>query len=156
MPTPSRNTFIAGLTEATVDLLRRQWRALNGGAAGGPVTAQVDPETLCLASLAFEGTEPRLWVAMTDCMHEGARLLSIQRLKNLLQHFPDVRDRVPRLAAAILHAAKDARWHSLVDKDAELLKQARLPEKRGRRGPALADPPALLLRLRFFWASKPG
>lgn len=142
----------ASLLEATLDVLWRQWRAIGGAAAGGPVTTQVDPEALCIASLVLEQHEPRLWITMVDWLRLGAPLVSVQRLKNLAAQFPDGRGLLERLALTAVEEAKDARWRSLLAGAKRGGKQPRLPAKRRSAGPALQAAPALVLRLRAAFA----
>jgi hypothetical protein len=135
------------LADATVDLLWRQWRALGAAAAGAPVHTQVDPEVLCLGSLAFEDQEPRLWIAMADWLRLGARLMSVQRLKNLSGQIAGARHGLPRLAVTVMRDARDARWRSLVEPRTRALKPP-APVKPRTAGPTLQAPPALVLRFR--------
>ncbi len=135
------------LLEATLDAVWRQWRAIGGPAAGGPVRTQVDPEALCLASLALESKEPRLWVAMSDWLRLGASLVSVQRLKNLRGQFPDAQRGVSRLASVALEEAKDARWRSLLSRSVRGAKPRERVRHRSAE-PALTAAPALVLRLR--------
>jgi hypothetical protein len=135
------------LLDAVTDVAWRQWRAIGGAAAGGPARTQVDPEVLCLVSLTLESSEPRLWVAMTDWLRLGASLVSVQRLRNLSQQFPEAPRQLPRLAAAVVEQARDGRWRALMAKRA----RDRTVEQRVRQrsaGPALTLGPALMLRLR--------
>lgn len=142
-----------GLLEATLDVLWRQWRAIGGAAAGGAATTQVDPETLCLASLVLQPHEPRLWTTMIDWLRLGAALVSVQRLKNLADEFPGSRDLLPRLAATVLEEGKDARFRALLTRLAGARAERRTrigshPPKQRSGGPALQASAALLLRLR--------
>jgi hypothetical protein len=136
------------LFEATLDLLWRQWRSIGGAAAGEPVSKQVDPEALCLASLFFRDHEPRLWTAMADWIRFGASLLSVQRLKNLATQFPDMSDQVKALGLVAWHEGKDARWKSLVGARGQSRGAYRTSSKQRSAGPALSAPPAFVLRLR--------
>jgi hypothetical protein len=138
----------ASLLEATLDLLWRQWRAIGGAAAGGPVATQVDPEALCISSLVLEEHEPRLWITMVDWLRLGAPVMSVQRLKNLAAQFPDGRALLERLALTAVAEAKDARWRSLLGEAKRGRKEPRLSAKRRSAGPALQAAPALVLRLR--------
>lgn len=143
----------ASLREATLDVLWRQWRAIGGAAAGGTATTQVDPETLCIASLVLQQHEPRLWTTMIDWLRLGAPLVSIQRLKNLADEFPGSREWLSRLAATVLKEGSDVRFRAL------LVRLARARAERGTRagarppkqrsaGPALEASAALMLRFR--------
>lgn len=134
------------LAEAAVDVLWRQWRAIGGAASGSPVTKQVDPEMLCLASLALAADEPRLAVVLEDWLRLGARYLSTQRAKNLAANMPDGERLASRLARIALTAAGDPRWKSFLSKGAVATREEPLRQRSG--GPDLLAPPALTLRLR--------
>ncbi len=136
------------LFEATLDLLWRQWRSIGGAAAGEPVRKQVDPEVLCLASLFYRDHEPRLWTAVTDWIRFGAPLLSVQRLKNLAPQFPNISDQLKALGLVAWREGKDARWKSLVGVRRSVSGADRTSAKQRSAGPALAAPPALVLRMR--------
>lgn len=138
--------MVSNLFEATLDLLWRQWRAIGAAATGRPVTKQVDPEALCLASLLFRDHEPRLWIAMTDWLRFGAPLLSVQRLKNLASQFPNASDGVRALAVVAWQEAKDARWKPLATSRRGAAN--RTSPKQRTAGPVLDGGPALVLRLR--------
>ena len=137
------------LRDATVDLLWRQWRAIGGAAAGGPVQSQVDLEVLCLGSLALDAYEPRLWITMADWIREGSALVSVQRMKNLVDEFPSAGARLPDLVHVAVNEARDARWRALTDrKPSRAAGASRLPVRRRTAGPAIQSGPALSLRMR--------
>jgi hypothetical protein len=142
----SGRLVLASLFESTLDLLWRQWRAIGAAATGQPVTRQVDPEALCLASLVFQDREPRLWIVMSDWIRLAAPLVSVQRLKNLAVQFPDVGKGVAALGRVAWQEGRDARWKRLAASPQRLA--PRTSPKQRSAGPALAAPPALPLRLR--------
>jgi len=140
---------IAGLREATAQAAWTQWSAIFTVAASRR-TAQsiVDPEALLLVSLALRDHEPRLWSAAVMWAQFGARLLSVQRAKNLARLFPaEVAQRLGEFAALAMRDGGDQRWRSLVG-------SARTNGPRGGKGrvkegtPVLVGGPALMLRLR--------
>jgi hypothetical protein len=147
MSAPAEVLVSDNLFEATVDVLWRQWRAIGGAATGQPVSRQVDPEVLCLASLFFRDHEPRLWIAMTDWIRFGAPLLSVQRFKNIAKQFPDMKDGVKALALVAWQEGKDARWKPVAGASRRSSRTRTSPKQRSA-GPALSAPAALLLRLR--------
>ncbi len=140
---------IAGLREATAQAAWTQWSAIFTVAASGrPAQSIVDPEALLLVSLALRDHEPRLWSAAVMWAQFGARLLSVQRAKNLARLFPaEVAKRLGEFAALAMRDGGDQRWRSLVG-------SARTNGSRGGRArvkegtPVLAGGPALMLRLR--------
>lgn len=138
--------------EAAIDALWRQWRVIGAPAAGGVAKRQVDPETLCLASLALEPEEPRLWDTMADWIRVGASLIGVQRLKNLAPEFANAEPALARLARVAVGVAKDSRWRTLLG--APSLQDGRVarPRRPMSGGPALTAPPALVLRLRAAFA----
>jgi hypothetical protein len=136
------------LLESTTDLLWRQWRAIGGAAAGGQVKKQVDLEVLCLASLALEEHEPRLWTTLTDWVLLGSSLVSVQRVKNLASSFPRGAEQTARLARFAVTEAKDARWTSLLSPKKADRAHSPISSRRRSAGPALLTGPALTLRMR--------
>lgn len=136
------------LLEATIDLLWRQWRAIGGGAATNqPVTKQVDPEVLCLVSLALQDQEARLGTVLADWLRVGASLLSVQRAKNLATQFPHGSEHLRSLAQAALREAMDARWSSVLEQRPRF-SRSKLGSKQRSGGVALVEPAALVLRFR--------
>lgn len=140
------SVLIDKLAEAAVEVLWRQWRAIGGAASGSPVSKQVDPEMLCLGSLAFADEEPRLAVVLEDWLRLGARHLSTQRARNLATNIPDGERLASRLARTALAAAGDSRWKSLLSRGAIASREEPLRRRSG--GPDLLAPPALTLRFR--------
>lgn len=140
------------------------------------VRGLVDPEALVLLSLALIDSEKRFADVLHDWTARNSELLSVQRIKNLADGYPssvqnDIRVRLAWFARVALTAGKDLRWRSLANgTDADLRGPARsqiesmdaylrgarvstgsatsaIPKSRAVRA-RLADPPALLLRLR--------
>lgn len=141
---------IAELREATAQAAWTQWSAIFTVAASRrPARAIVDPEALLLTSLALRDHEPRLWSAAAMWAQFGARLLSVQRAKNLARLFPPmVRERLGEFARLAIQDGGDQRWRSLVG-------SARSAGPRRGRGRAKEGAPrvsggaALMLRLRL-------
>lgn len=139
---------IAALREATAEAAWTQWGAIFTLAASRrPARSIVDPESLLLVSLALRDHEPRLWSAAVMWAQFGARLLSVQRTKNLVPRFPAaVRERLAEFAQLAMSDGGDQRWRSLASPAAR-------PQKgngRVRAGaPRLEGGAALMLRLRL-------
>lgn len=141
---------IAELREAAAQAAWIQWSAIFTVAASRhPARSIVDPEALLLTSLALRDHEPRLWSAVVMWAHFGARLLSVQRAKNLARLFPAmVRDRLGEFARLAIQDGGDQRWRSLVG-------AARSMGPRDGRGrakegtPLVSGSAALMLRLRL-------
>src|SRR6266511_2110472 len=137
---------IAGLREATAQAAWTQWSAIFTVAARGrPARSIVDPEALLLVSLALCDHEPRLWSAAVMWAQFGARLLSVQRAKNLVRLFPaEVAKRLGEFAALAMRDGGDQRWRSLVG-----TMRPHKPKGREREGsPRVEGGAALMLRLR--------
>lgn len=124
------------LREATLQIVWRQWRAIGATAAtsGQPLQTVVDPEALVLISLAFLPEERRLEDLLGDWISLNADLVSIQRMKNLLDGYPEhLRGRLGNaLSAFAEHArteAKDARWKSLAEAEWPLVPRPVLREQ---------------------------
>ena len=89
-----------------------QWSALGTMASSTErATSIVDPEALLLVSLALRGHEPRLWDVLDQWAKTGVRLLSVQRVKNLVTGYPpETRDALSEFVALIGQHGRDARW----------------------------------------------
>lgn len=116
------------LRRATLEVAWRQWRAFGAGTAvranvsgardgARDLQTLIDPEALVLVSLGLVHEERRLADLLHDWAERNAELLSIQRVKNLLEHYPaSVRSTlVGPLAwfATVACDAKDLRWRSV-------------------------------------------
>ncbi len=139
--------MVHSVVDAAVDALWAQWRVVSPIAAwrGREAQALIDPEALLLGSLALVGRErrfhdlARLW-ALT-----GARLLSVQRTKNLLRdHPPRVSERLAAFAQTAYEGG-DLRWRPLAGRASSL----RARDKGLTAGPVSREPAALALRLRL-------
>lgn len=146
MSRPTLARTAAVLSEALVHAAWSQWAGVERWPGGTPARSIVDPEALVLGSLWYDQHEPRLWRVLRIWAQEGARWLSVQRIKNLAADYPDrVQHRLGAFAWECLHAGKDARWRALARKPSEVVRE------RGRElepSPQFKSPAALLLRLR--------
>ena len=139
---------IAQLREAAAQAAWVQWSAIFTVASSRrEARSIVDPEALLLVSLALRDHEPRLWSAAVVWAQFGARLLSVQRAKNLVALFPSaVRERLGEFARLAMHDGGDGRWRSLLGKAA----QPRPVRGRSREAaPRTEGGAALMLRLRL-------
>ena len=139
---------IARLREATAEAAWAQWSAIFTVAASRrPARAIVDPEALLLISLLLRDHEPRLWSAVVLWAQVGARLLSVQRAKNLAARFPAaVRERLAQFATLAVTDGGDQRWRSLAGRGAP----PQRPSGRAREGALRVEgSAALMLRLRL-------
>jgi hypothetical protein len=134
--------------EAALRLAWSQWSVL-GGQVGGRFTepsAVVDPEALVLFSCALRDDEPRLWDLVGGFLREGSSLLSVQRTRNLAATFPErVRAVLPEVAAIAVADGKDPRWRPLAGPKPRAYRTGKVY----RPARSVADPPALILRLRL-------
>jgi hypothetical protein len=129
------------------ELAWRQWAALGRVAVSShEAKAIVDPEALLLLSLALADGEARMARLLPWWAKVGARLLSVQRAKNLVSEYP------PALSAALGKFARSAveqggdhRWRSLGGRTAIGVPR---PKDVGV-SPIVATPPSLVLRLRL-------
>jgi len=139
---------IAAVREAAARAAWAQWGAIFTSAAGRrPARAIVDPEALLLGSLALSGHEPRLWRVARLWARYGARLLSVQRAKNIARRFPSsVGEQLREFAQLAVADGGDIRWRSLAG-DSTKAKPASRPEPQASR--VLEGGPALMLRLRL-------
>jgi hypothetical protein len=133
------------LRQAVMGVVWRQWRALGWTGSARAAAAQVDPEALLLVSLGLVDRERALADVLNWWAVAGARLMSLQRTKNLVDMYAEpVRFRLREFAA---HARDggDFRWRSLAG-------GARGTRPSGPEGgePAVPQAPAALaLRLRL-------
>jgi hypothetical protein len=142
------------LTESTLDVLWKQWSAVDAMAAGkGHAQAIVDPEALLLMSLTLWDEERRLADLVQSWAKLNSGILSVQRAKNLVPGYPDrTKQLFSWFAGIALTEGKDSRWRSaLADSLAE--PGIRMPKPRRNKERAirvrLEVPAALLLRLRL-------
>ncbi len=135
--------------EAASTVAWRQWATL-GSMAGSetPARSMIDPEALVLVSLSLSTNERRFWDVLTEWSILGARLLSVQRVKNLAGSYPgSVLDLVREYALFVHSHAGDARWRSVYS--GHRLDRAR-PRRKHWRGQLLIEAdPTLMLRLRL-------
>ncbi len=138
---------ITAVREAAARAAWTQWGAIFTFAASRrPATAIVDAEALVLGSFALSGHEPRLWRVARSWARFAARLLSVQRAKNLARRFPtSVNDRLGEFAQiAVMHGG-DQRWRSIARDSPPTKSDRREPEAT----PVLEGGPPLMLRLRL-------
>ena len=133
--------------ECAVEIAWAQWGALSG-IPNRPLRVQsmVDPEALLLASLYLGEHEPRLYRLTAWWAARGARLLSVQRTRNLCAHYPKpVSALLSEFAVMAVEDGGDLRWRSIAGKSRR--KPAR--KKDLSATPTLVERPALLLRVRM-------
>lgn len=111
-------SLAAGLIDATVELIWRQWGTLGGSVSAadrvsGHAHAMIDPEALLLGSLCLAERERRLDDVAASWVKTNSTLLSVQRLKNLLHAFPPGTAARLSDAADVAITAKDVRWASI-------------------------------------------
>jgi hypothetical protein len=136
------------LQESAKKVLWQQWQAV-GAMVSSPRKAKaiVDPEALVLLSLALRDYERRLWDILAWWAAMGSTLVSVQRIRNLAQKFPEpVQDRLSEFARLAFETGGDFRWKSLAG--SSLGPKVRAQKKR-QTEPELIEPPALILRLRL-------
>src|SRR5689334_23188345 len=103
----------------------------------------IDPEALILGSLGLGQYELRLLNTVSWWAHTGSTLLSVQRMKNLADSYPDVIAEPLAAFARTAFEQGDHRWRKLAGPKAGL---------RSRKNdltatPRLSGDPALWLRL---------
>lgn len=157
---PLLQTLAHELREVTLALVWRQWRAL-GAAAATRAHAQtlIDPEALVLMSLVLLPDEPRLADVLHDWAVYNSDLLSVQRMNNLADDYPDTVEapraiRVGGFARVALEVGKDLRWRTLAQDESSAIAGG-LPAGRTKTNKIRAirvrftEPAALVLRLRI-------
>lgn len=134
--------------QAILDVLWVQWSGL-GASVTAPWTARsvIDPEALLMLSLILRQHERRLWDVVVSFARSGSKLLSVQRMKNLLGRFPEpARGLVSEFAQLARSEGNDFRWKTLEDE------QEPLPARKRdlwQAYPAHWNPAALMPRLRL-------
>jgi len=117
MPAPGSADLANELREAIATYLWKQWRAVGAMSSEPPARIIVDPEALILMSLWMVTREQRLSDLLWSWIEVNSSLVSIRRLGNLAERFPD---RVQRLLGALadgrIQEKKDGRWKSLRSK----------------------------------------
>lgn len=141
------NKAVGRLRSVATDLVWGQWRTVGAPAASGrKARSIVDPEALLLLSLYLADSERRLVRLASWWAKAGARLLSAQRVKNLLREYAHggLHELVGGFAQLALEQANDVRWRTLAKGGAHPAPRA----KDLGATPAFTEPAALLLRLR--------
>jgi len=125
----------------------RQWSAIFTLAVDeSEARAIVDPEALLLASIGLGNHEPRLWRACRAWARVGARLLSVQRTKNLASGLVgDISSGLAEFAWIAKTEGNDGRWKML----ATGAEPSRPKRKERKATLTLDSPPALMLRFRL-------
>ena len=139
---------IAQLREAAAQAAWTQWGAIfSFPASKRQARAIVDPEALLLGSLALSEHEPRLRGVVQLWARYESRLLSVQRMKNLLPLFRGaVRERLADFARLAVTEGGDLRWRSVAGRSS----RSKLLRQRDRQAtPVLEGGPPLMLRLRL-------
>jgi hypothetical protein len=109
--------------------------------------AIVDPEALILLSLGLREHERRLWDVLAWWAAVGAKLISVQRMKNLAVHYPEpINHRLGEYSRVAHEMGGDFRWKSLA-----ISSTGQIPRMKRKRqmDPQLLEPAALILRLRM-------
>lgn len=101
-----------------------------------------------LVSLSLSTNERRFWDVLTEWSIVGARLLSVQRVKNLASSYPESVLELVREYALFVHSqAGDARWRSVYS--GHRLDRARPRRKHWHGQLSIESDPTLMLRLRL-------
>lgn len=134
--------------EATASVLWRHWTAVGSMASSAErAHSVVDPEALVLMSLFLRDHERRFWDLLSEWATVGARLLSVQRMKNLAPLYPPSgQNALNEFGALARSIGRDARWK--VRFFPEPGKIRRFREKRLAINLKLVEDSALMLRLR--------
>ena len=119
MPRAMNSIDIHPLAEAVIEAIWIQWRSLGTFIDTDRLAStMVDPEALLLVSLTLRHHERRIWDVLTSWAQNGSQLFSLQRVKNLLDRYPEItRDRLSEFAHRAKAEGKDFRWRSLAGDD---------------------------------------
>ena len=135
------------LQQAAVRAAWRQWSTIFTLAVDERrARAIVDPEALVLASIGLGKHEPRLWRVCRAWARVGARLLSVQRTKNLVSGFAgEIGSGLAEFARIAKAEGNDRRWQAL----AATAEPSQPKRKEKQATSILTSAPALMLRLRL-------
>ncbi|MDP1859839.1 MAG: hypothetical protein Q8K82_14295 [Gemmatimonadaceae bacterium] len=141
------------LTVAAVRCAWSQWASIGALTLGVPQVANeiVDIEALLLGSLGLAQREPRLRTLATDWTVRNSELVSIARLRALLEGpFAGAESGVSELAHLVSTEGGDARWRALVPGGGVRGARVRPAKQRERKAmpPRWRDARTLLLQLR--------
>jgi len=143
-----RRSLVETVAEAAIESAWAQWRSL-GLLITAPRRGQwiVDPEALVLVSLSLRDRERRLWDVLASWAKTSSKLLSVQRVKNLMSNYPSrTADRLAEFARLAIADGGDQRWRKLAGTKSG-------PRPRDQRlsspGPRGWEPAALMVRLRL-------
>ena len=143
-----KKSLVKAVTESAIDSAWAQWRSLGSLiTAPRPARSIVDPEALVLASLTLRDHERRLWDVLASWVATGSKLLSVQRIKNLISMYPKrTSDRLAEFARIAIMEGSDHRWQKLAG-----TKSGPRPRDQKLIGPSAKgwDPAALIVRLRL-------
>jgi hypothetical protein len=136
------------LIESAIEAAWIQWGSLGSFLESDrSAISMVDPEALLLVSLVLRQQEKRLWNVAASWARNGSRLFSVQRIKNLLEAFPeDTKSKMAEFASLAKTEGGDFRWRSLAGSEASPIPRGQLL---GDSYPEIWDTSALLLRLRL-------
>jgi hypothetical protein len=142
---PQPRSIGAAAAEAAVAAAWAQWSALGSAASPRRETigsSIVDPEALILASVAFAPHERRLPDVAAGWAIEGAKLLSIRRLRRLISAYPSAdQERAGFAVKALEGGAREGKTAPRLTADAEVRSKPAGPLR-------LQTGPALMLRMR--------
>ena len=139
---------IKQLRDTALEVVWIQWSAVGAMASSRrQAKSIVDPEGLLLMTLSLLPYERRLEELALWWGAEGARLLSVQRAKNIARAFPQsTQVELGRFARAAIEHGGDPRWRSIDRGEAPAVgRKKRSPPESAR----FADPAAVMLRLRL-------
>lgn len=136
------------LTEAVIGAIWIQWRSLGSFIETDRLAnTMIDPEALLLISLTLRHRERRLLDVLVSWAKNGSKLLSLQRVKNLVGRYPVmVSDRLAEFAHQSMVEGNDFRWSRLASANAGPAARNQILWK---AYPAIWHPAALLLRIRL-------
>ncbi len=137
------------LLESAADVCARQWTAVGGlGRALGERAcgAIVDPEALVLMSLVVRELDPRLDERLAWWARVGARQTSVQRMRTLVEAFPENVGDAWRSFAGIAASHGRASWRAHADPAPAQMVHERPHAEHDE--PSLAADATLVLRLR--------
>ena len=154
-----KHEAIAQLREAAAQAAWTQWGAVfSFPASKRRAHAIVDPEALLLGSLTLSEHEPRLRGVVQLWARYESRLLSVQRVKNMVPRFRGaVRERLAAFARLAVTEGGDLRWRSVAGRSC---RSKPLKQRDRQATPVLEGDPPIPRRRRSIsggsaWVSSP-
>jgi hypothetical protein len=136
------------LEQAVIEAIWIQWRSLGSFIETDRLAhTMIDPDALLLTSLTLRHHDKRLWDVVASWAKNGSKLISLQRVNNLVKRYPSLtKNRLAEFAQIAKVQGKDFRWKTVVGADSGLVVRK---HDLWKAYPNFWYPSALVLRMRL-------